>query len=418
MFEVVVNIFENIDPTTGVAIAIAVIGWLIALLLQRRNIKQQHKVQIRYEIYKQFVQHRKEVQDSINKLSASSHSPMISMESSMVPFNLKLEKKFRDQWIPYSEQECLIEGENKWSSFVSELYDQFFDFNHESISFFYLFDDWAAALKSLLSTKNVFFTEVNKISNQIREQLVILRSYPTDHGHDWRKWDGEKIEKITQGISEQGMIIGYYFEDFMVLIHNELLAGYFRYKRPTRKTLDPDYRVLMKEGIMQNVDWKFVKKSKAWREELIGYAKERLEKFSAPQGTISSEYERHLRSIVEGTCPECRTPILVLNTEKRKDGFYYRYACGHDLSGFMYQESLELKELYKVKSKRMGFGLVQRVVQGWKPSGDPKLKRGVDVFMEVNREKNEYHQLVRDYTTKEVLHKEDEPLTEHRQKSE
>ncbi|MDF1496906.1 MAG: hypothetical protein P1P90_02500 [Patescibacteria group bacterium] len=42
--------------------------------------------------------------------------------------------------------------------------------------------------------------------------------------------------------------------DLMVLIHNELLSSYFGHKRPTRRTLDPEYKVLTKKGIIVNLD--------------------------------------------------------------------------------------------------------------------------------------------------------------------
>lgn len=48
---------------------------------------------------------------------------------------------------------------------------------------------------------------------------------------------------------------------------------------------------------------------------------------------------------------------------------------------------INIKELYKIKIARPGFGWLRKIVQGWKPSGDPKLNKGVDIYMDVNREK-------------------------------
>ncbi len=89
--------FTEIEKTTLIAtILVAVIGWIFALWLQSRNIKRQHQVDIRYDIYKQLVQLHKDVQDTLGRLSAISHPPFISMESSMIPFNLKLQKVHKD----------------------------------------------------------------------------------------------------------------------------------------------------------------------------------------------------------------------------------------------------------------------------------------------------------------------------------
>jgi low affinity Fe/Cu permease len=52
---------ETIDIfTVSITIGIAVFGWLISLLLQRKNLKDQHRIQVKYDIYKEFVLLRKE----------------------------------------------------------------------------------------------------------------------------------------------------------------------------------------------------------------------------------------------------------------------------------------------------------------------------------------------------------------------
>ncbi|NCB20651.1 MAG: hypothetical protein EOM88_01850 [Clostridia bacterium] len=54
---------NNMDYTLVVTIFVAVLGWIVAIVLQHRNIRNQHKVQIRYDIYKQLVQAKKDIQD-------------------------------------------------------------------------------------------------------------------------------------------------------------------------------------------------------------------------------------------------------------------------------------------------------------------------------------------------------------------
>jgi hypothetical protein len=50
------DMLHNIDFLTLVAtIVIALIGWIVALALQRWNIKKEHQVEVRYDIYKQLV---------------------------------------------------------------------------------------------------------------------------------------------------------------------------------------------------------------------------------------------------------------------------------------------------------------------------------------------------------------------------
>ncbi len=333
----------------------------------------------------------------------------------MVAFDLKLTKEYKEQWIPWTEQECLFEGEKKWTSFTQELFDLYSKFSNKFLNMLYVVEDWAATLKPLLPTKDIFFRETEQLKKNIHKQLGLLQMYSSKHGHDWRTWDQKDVERITQSINEDAMAVGSYLHDFMVLIHNELLASYFGHKRPIRKTLDPKFKVLVKGAIVENVDWAMVKKTEEWKAELISYANEQLKKSSPPNGNISPEYKKFLDFVASGICPNCTTPILVMEAERAEDSFCFRYACGHSWKGISLHETIGIKELFKIKSVREGFGMVRRIVQGWKPSGDPKLKNGVDVYMDVNREKNEYHQIMKEHQTDNVLHEEHEPLTEHRQ---
>ena len=396
------------------SIGATITGWIFALLLQRNNIKSQHRVQIKYDIYKQFVSLKKEIRDSISKFSSHSSSPFILMGSSMIPFELKLTKEYKDQWIPWTEQECLFEGEKKWTSFVQEFYTLYFDFSNKYLNMLSVTEDWAAPLAPLLPTKDILYLEVDKLKKQISEHLGILQMYASNHGHDWRTWDEKEVEKILENIREDATTIGSYIHDFMVLIHNELLSSYFEHERPIRKTLGIKYKVLTKSGIVENVDWGMVKKTEKLTAEVSSYAKEQLLKFTPPNGTISDEYKKFLTSIESGVCSNCNTTILVMDKIQEGDSFCYNFACGHNWKGIILYETIGIKELIKLKTFRDGFGKVRRIVQGWKPSGDRKLKHGVDVYMDVNRDKNEYHQIVKDHQTGKVLHEEHEPLTEHK----
>lgn len=51
---------------------------------------------------------------------------------------------------------------------------------------------------------------------------------------------------------------------------------------------------------------------------------------------------------------------------------------------------------------------------GWFPSGDPKLPDGVDKSRSVDREKDEYHEVVKKYGTDEVIHEKHKLLSEHK----
>ena len=68
----------------------------------------------------------------------------------------------------------------------------------------------------------------------------------------------------------------------------------------------------------------------------------------------------------------------------------------------------------RARQKRKGFGkFMKEILQGWFPSGNPKLKKGVDKVRVVDKEKNEYHETIRDLATGEVTRDIHEPLSQH-----
>jgi RNA polymerase subunit RPABC4/transcription elongation factor Spt4 len=69
----------------------------------------------------------------------------------------------------------------------------------------------------------------------------------------------------------------------------------------------------------------------------------------------------------------------------------------------------------KVKQKRKGFkNPVRQMSSGWHPSGDPKLKNGVQIEIITDQEEDEFHQVVKDARTGEIIHEEHEPLSQHK----
>lgn len=266
--------FSSVDFLTLFAtIAVTLIGWVVALLLQRSNAKYQYVIQVRYEIYKLLLKSSQQTQEKLNELVVTS-APLVLMESSMVPFNLGLKKEYKDVWLPYTEQECLFAAEKKWNEFISSTFDKYFEFSNQYLEMRYIFDGWSSAIVSLIETQNLLNKEVEESQKRILKNIKKLQSYTSKNGHDWRKWNKEEIQEITQIIVKETMLIGMYIHDLMVLVHNELLSKYFKYKKPVRKTLDPEYKVLTENGFQVRLEdnheqlWKeFQEKQKIETEE-------------------------------------------------------------------------------------------------------------------------------------------------------
>lgn len=82
-------------------------------------------------------------------------------------------------------------------------------------------------------------------------------------------------------------------------------------------------------------------------------------------------------------------------------------------------DTVKAHESIGIKQKRPGFkGFLKFFFAGFKPSGDPKLSEGVDVQMVIDREKKEYHHIVKDNLTGKIIHEEHEPLDQHKSKNE
>lgn len=154
-----------------------------------------------------------------------------------------------------------------------------------------------------------------------------------------------------------------------------------------------------------------------FKEKIIEKAQGELNRLLATGIDIKSDYGVFLESLSNSKCPICKEPLEISEAEENDDGFHFKYKCGHAWRGITIRETMKVHETIKLKQKRRGIGgFIKSIVQGYKPSGDPKLSKGVDVQMVVDREKNEYHQIIKDNETGSILHEEHELLTEHKSK--
>lgn len=69
----------------------------------------------------------------------------------------------------------------------------------------------------------------------------------------------------------------------------------------------------------------------------------------------------------------------------------------------------------RTRQKRKGFKkFMKEIISRWRPSISPELKDGVNEERIIDKEKNEYHQTVKDARTGEITHSEHEPLSQHK----
>lgn len=72
----------------------------------------------------------------------------------------------------------------------------------------------------------------------------------------------------------------------------------------------------------------------------------------------------------------------------------------------------------RAKQKRKGYrSFMKQMISRWKRSGDPRLTEGVHeerIIDKEDKEKKEYHQVVKDAKTGDVIHEEHKPLSQHK----
>jgi hypothetical protein len=83
-------------------------------------------------------------------------------------------------------------------------------------------------------------------------------------------------------------------------------------------------------------------------------------------------------------------------------------------------DGITCHERNTVRQKRKGFGkFMIESIQGWFPSGDPKLTKGIEMVRIIDKENKDdkkYHQIVKNVATGEIIHEEHEPLNQHKSK--
>jgi len=79
-------------------------------------------------------------------------------------------------------------------------------------------------------------------------------------------------------------------------------------------------------------------------------------------------------------------------------------------------EKIKIREFIKLKISQLGKGVIAIITSGWKPSGDSKFSEGVFEDRVIDRQKDEYHHVIKDAKTGKAVHEEHEALSEHKPK--
>lgn len=80
-------------------------------------------------------------------------------------------------------------------------------------------------------------------------------------------------------------------------------------------------------------------------------------------------------------------------------------------------ETIRVRDSLRLRKRRPGIGgFLVEIISGWFPTRGElakKLPEGVDKSRVVDREKDEYHEVVKKYGTNKIIHECHEPLSKH-----
>jgi len=101
--------------------------------------------------------------------------------------------------------------------------------------------------------------------------------------------------------------------------------------------------------------------------------------------------------------------------ESFKKFCFFCFRKTNDIINVEINDRFSINDSTVVRKKRQGYkNFMWERVHGWFSSGDPKIKKGVIKKRTIDKEKNEYHEKVKDNKTGKILRECDEKLTDHR----
>ena len=152
------------------------------------------------------------------------------------------------------------------------------------------------------------------------------------------------------------------------------------------------------------------------KQKIISRAKQQLDAPQHKNIKMPEDYRDFLQSLANGLCPICKLPLEIIESKEDENYFEYKFECGHASARMTLREEIKIREVgIGLKSRQEGRRrLVQKIFQGYKSSGDPKLSEGIYEFSLYDRETDWIDKIVKDNKTGRILDEHHEPLTKHK----
>lgn len=217
-------------------VLLTISGWFsvfwLGLSQQRRQLKDNAKM----KIYKELWAFRKRVDGEGTKLG-------VLLSRFPLPF---LQMK-------YETSDAL----RHWFDYLAEISKEHYSFTSNYLKLWVHIEMWISIMPELKTAKTLLFSELEKLTKKLYDHHRYLQHLPVAN-YDWRTWNKEGIERKTDYLGEEFDKIVCYLDDFMVLVHNILIAPIVGYEKNPRETIDfsrikkpIQYKILTKKGFIE-----------------------------------------------------------------------------------------------------------------------------------------------------------------------
>lgn len=238
-FELLLNIID--DHQGFLLVVLTVIGWLAVFWLGLRQQRKLLQDQAKMEVYKELSILKQSLDNifSIDLAVFAEHTAtFVFIEMDGAEKNIYTNPRFSK---PYEY----------WLDYTSKLGEKISRFSEEYLKFMIRVETWISIMPELKSSKGILFNELNILNNKLWEHQRYLQSLDTTK---WRTWKEDVIKKANEIGDEITVNVGY-LDDFMGLIHNELLSSIFGHPIEARNlshlNKEVVYKALTKNGIVE-----------------------------------------------------------------------------------------------------------------------------------------------------------------------
>lgn len=224
-----------------IIILVTMIGWIVVFILglwqQKKLLRNTAKMKIYDELY--FL--KKELDNCSQK---------VGLKFIMLPFS---DMDFAEMSVN------LVNGKSRatdyWHKYLKDLLDCISEFVEAYLKLWNHSEMWISAMPNLKKAKaELFENQLKELKNKLWEHQDYLNNLCVKQWN-WKLWNRSEIKKRSEEMDSflDKIAIGF-VDDYMVLIHNELIAPVLGYKKKLRENfvnLDKfeSYEILTKKGI-------------------------------------------------------------------------------------------------------------------------------------------------------------------------